>query len=122
MAYYKLNSVNILPYIAPQGLQIEENDVESPDAGRTLDGTMQRGIVARKDKHSVKCRPLTTAESNTVLQALRASEFITIETDLHPVFGTVIKTMYNSARTAAVLLHKDNITLWDNISFTLIER
>ena len=122
MAYYKLNSVNILPYIAPQGLQIEENDVESPDAGRTLDGTMQRGIVARKDKHSVKCRPLTTAESNTVLQALRASEFITIETDLHPVFGTVIKTMYNSARTAAILLHKDNITLWDNISFTLIER
>lgn len=122
MAYYKLNGVNILSYIAPQGLQIEENDVESPDAGRTLDGSMQRGIVARKDKHSVKCRPLTTAESNTVLQALRASEFITIETDLHPVFGTVIKTMYNSARTAAVLLHTDNVTLWDNISFTLIER
>lgn len=122
MDYYKVNGVNIMPYIAPQGLQIDENDVESKDAGRTLDGTMQRGVVTRKDKHSIKCRPLKTSESNIVLQAIRASEFITVETNMHPVFGSVVKTMYNSSRTAAVLLHNDNVTLWDNISFTLIER
>lgn len=120
--YYKINGVDILPYIAAQGLQIEENDVESSSAGRTLDGVMQRGIVARKDKHTIKCKPLTTAESNVVMQAVSAAEFVTVETNMHPKYGSVVKIMYNSSRTAAVLIRKGDITWWDNISFSLIER
>ena len=84
---------------------------------------MERRVVARKDKHTIKCMPLTTANANTVLQALSSGEFVTVQTNVHPKYGTVIKTMYNSSRTAAVLvLDESGQAVWNNISFTLIER
>lgn len=123
MDYYKINNVDILPYIISGGIQIEENDIDSQDSGRTLDGMMQRGVVARKDKHYIKCRKLTTAESNIVLQAVSASDFVSVETNIHPKNGAVVKSMYNSQRTAVVYRKQEDGTwLWDGIEFTLIER
>ena len=121
--FYQINNVDILPFIQDEGLQIEENDIDAEGSGRYLDGEMERRVVARKDKHTVKCRPLTTANANTVLQALSASEFVTVYTNVHPKNGTVLKSMYNSARTAAVLvLDESGNAMWDNIAFTLIEK
>lgn len=111
----------MIPYIADEGLQIEENDLDADGSGRTLDGDMHRTIVARKDKHTVKCKPLPTAQANTVLSAISASAFVTVETNIHPKTGTYSGQMYNSSRTAAVLrLDEDGNAIWDNISFTLI--
>ena len=121
--YYQINNVDILPFIQDEGLQIEENDIDAEGSGRYLDGEMERRVVARKDKHTIKCMPLSTANANTVLQALSSGEYVTVQTNVHPKHGTVIKTMYNSARTAAVLvLDESGNAVWNNISFTLIER
>ena len=121
--YYQINNVDILPFIQDEGLQIEENDIDAEGSGRYLDGEMERRVVARKDKHTIKCMPLSTTNANTVLQALSSGEFVTVQTNVHPKYGTVIKTMYNSARTAAVLvLDESGNAVWNNISFTLIER
>ena len=121
--YYRVNGVDILPYIADEGLQIEENDLDADGSGRYLDGDMERRVVARKDKHTIKCMPLTTAQANIVLQAISAGEFIEVQTNVHPKYGTIIKSMYNSARTAAVFsLDESGRAIWDNISFTLIEK
>lgn len=121
--YYTINGVPILPYIKDGGLTIDENDLDSEDSGRTLDGVMHRGRIAIKDKHTIMCRPLYTAESQIVINAISADEFVEVETNVHPKYGTVVKTMYNSSRTAAVFrLDEDGDAVWDNISFTLIER
>lgn len=124
-AYYKINNVDILPYIEDEGLAIEENDIDSEDTGRTLDTLMQRAVRGRKDKHSITCRKLTPEQARIVWNAIGNSEFVTVEMNFHPKFsGTVIKTMYNSSRTAAVWsMDRDTgVYLWSNISFNLIER
>ena len=121
--YYNVNSVNILPYIADGGLVIEENDLDAEGSGRTLDGVMHRILVARKDKHAIKCRPLTTEEANVVLQAISGTNtgIVAVSTNMHPKYGTYSGNMYNSTRTAAVYrIDDDDGVLWDNISFTLI--
>lgn len=118
---YKVNGVNFLPYI--KNLVIEENDVDSDDSGRTLDGLMHRGRIASKDKHTIDCRPLYTDESKIVLQAISGSEFVSVQTNIHPKYTNVVLSMYNSSRTAAVYrVDEDGKAVWDNISFTLIER
>lgn len=119
--YYNVNGINILPYIVEGGLTIEENDLDAEGSGRTLDGVMHRVLVARKDKHTIKCKPLTTTESNTVLSTISDGAFVSVSTNIHPKYGTYSGTMYNSSRTAAVLrIDDDGSAMWDNISFTLI--
>ena len=125
MAYpiYRVNNVDFIPFIADEGLQIEENDLDADGSGRYLDGEMERRVVARKDKHTIKCMPLSTENANIVLQAISAGEVVEVYTNVHPKYGTVIKTMYNSARTAAVFsLDESGRAVWNNISFTLIEK
>ena len=118
---YKINNVEILPYIIDGGLVIEENDLDAEGSGRTLDGIMHRTVVSRKDKHSIRCKPLTTAQANTVLGAIGSTAFVTVTTNIHPKTGTFTGTMYNSERTAAVYrVDDDGSALWDNITFTLI--
>lgn len=119
--YYNVNNVPFLPYIEDGGLVIEENDLDSEHSGRTLDGVMHRAVVARKDKHTIKCKPLKTAEANVVLNAISGAAFVTVETNIHPKVGTFSGRMYNSSRTAAVYrVDEDGYAVWTDISFTLI--
>ena len=119
--YYRVNNVDILPYLVDRGLKIEENDLDADGSGRTLDGVMHRTIVARKDKHTLKCKPLKTSESQIVLNAISAGEFVSVSTNIHPKTGTFTGNLYNSARSAAVMrVDEDGSVLWDDISFTLI--
>ena len=119
--YYTVNGISILPYIADEGLKIELNDLDADGSGRTLDGNMHRTVVAVKDKHTIMCKPLTTAQANIVLGAITAGAFVTVATNIHPRVGTFSGAMYNSSRSAAVLrLDEDGNALWDDISFTLI--
>lgn len=121
--FYRVNNIDILPYIRDEGLKIEENDLDADGSGRLLDGDMRRRVVARKDKHTIECMPLTTAKANVVMQALASGEFVEVYTNIHPKYGTVTKIMYNSSRTAAVFsLDENGSAIWDNISFTLTER
>ena len=45
---FTVNNINLLPYIAEDGLEWTRFDVEAPDTGHTLDGVMHRGRVAVK--------------------------------------------------------------------------
>ena len=118
---FEVNGVNLLPYVAEGGLKWSENDLDSSNSGRTLDGTMHRGRVAIKKKLEVTCRPLATAQSRIVLTAI-APEFVDVTYD-DPKDGLVTKRMYCSTRPAACLtVFDDGTALWDDISFNLIER
>ena len=121
--YYRVNNVNILPYIVDEGIEWSEEDLDAEGSGRTLDGVMHRTRIASKDTHKIKCKPLTTQQSNTVLQAASGNAFVSVSTNIHPKYGTYSGTMYNSSRIAAVLrVDSDGSVLWKNISFTFIEQ
>ncbi len=122
--FYRVNGVDMVPFLIEKGVSWSEEDIDEDNSGRTLDGVMQRGLVARKDKHELSYRELTAAETQIVLQAFE-SQYVTVSTNFHPKrSGTVTLTMYNSSRKAAVsYIDEDGEDVtWQIETIALIER
>lgn len=117
----RINGVNILPYVAHQGIKWQRNDLDAPDSGRTLDGVMQRARVSSKIRLDITCRPLKSDEARIVLNAIYP-EYVSVEyTD--PMQGLVTKQMYSNNNPAShMLLQPDGTEWWNDITFPLIER
>lgn len=117
----EVNGINILPYVAHKGIKWQRSDLDGPDAGRTLDGEMQRERVATKIRMDITCRPLRSSETTIVLNAI-LPEYVTVHyTD--PMYGEVTKVMYSNNNPAShMLLQPDGVEWWDGITFPLIER
>lgn len=122
MPYFKVNGTDIITFIADGGFKWSDTDFDSENAGRTLDGKMHRGRVCSKIKYELTARSLTVAECNTLIKALD-HEYVTVETDLDPKHGTCSLNMYNSSRNASIrAIYNAEESLWDGITFNLIER
>lgn len=118
---FTVNNVNLIPYVASEGFKWSLNDLDSEEAGRTLDGVMHRGRVGYKRKLQVECRPLNSTQASIVLNAI-LPEFVTVVLTDPLVGGDYTCTMYCSTRPADMKIAFDDDELWDGISFSLIER
>lgn len=119
---FKIGGTDFSKYIAhDDGFKWSRNDIEAPDTGRTMDGLMHRGRVATKIRLDIKCRPLTSTELYTLLNAI-LPEYVTVEyTD--PMYGSVTKSMYSNNNPAThALTMKDGTEWWSGISFPLVEQ
>ena len=115
-----VDGINIVPYIAFQGLKWARNDIDAPNSGRTLDGIMHRGRVGTKIRLDITCRPLKAEELRTVLNAIYP-EYVEVTYD-DPMMGRVIKTMYSNNNPASYcILQPDGTEWWSEVSFPLIE-
>ena len=122
MFVLEIGGVDITPYIAFKGVKWTRSDIDSPDTGRTMDGTMHRGRVTSKRRLDITCKPLTDSQASIVLNAIYP-EYVTVRyTD--PQDGVVTKTMYSNNNPASFLLNREGSleALWDGITFPLIER
>lgn len=117
----KVNGVDMLPYVAHQGIKWQRSDLDSAESGRTLDGLLHRERVASKIRLDITCRPLRSEEASVVLNAI-FPEYLTVEyTD--PMYGLVTKQMYaNNNPASHMMIQDDGIEWWDGIAFPLIER
>ena len=117
-----LDAVDMVPYVAhDDGFKWTRNDIDSPNTGRAMDGLMYRGRVATKIRLDIKCRPLTTAEANIVLNAI-LPEYVDV-TYTDPMYGSVTKVFYSNNNPAThALLNPDGTEWWDGITFPLVER
>lgn len=116
----EIDGTDITNYIAYQGLKWTRNDIDSPNSGRTLDGTMHRGRVATKVRLDITCRPLTSNELKTLLNAIYP-EYIDVVYD-DPMEGRVSKRMYSNNNPASYCIMKEDGTEWWNgVTFPLIE-
>lgn len=118
-----INGIDMLPYIARQGLKWSRNDIDGPNAGRSsMDGSMIRDRVSVKARLDITCRPLTSSEKKIVFQAIYP-EFVTV-TYTDPISDeTVTKMMYSNNISASFLMRKsDGTEWWSGITFPLIER
>lgn len=123
---FEVDGVDLMPYVAAGGFAWQRNDIDSPDSGRTMDGTLHRNRVAMKVRLDITCRLLKTEESAKVLTAV-LPEYVTVRyTD--PQVGSVLtKTMYSNNNPASVAVIKnagtpEEVTWWGGITFPLIER
>ena len=117
----KINGTNIVPYIAYGGVKWQRNDIDGPDAGRTMDGVMHRERVGTKIRLDITCKPLLSNELMTVLNLIYP-EYVSVEYD-DPMYGRVTKQMYSNNNPASYLIKKPNgREYWSGITFPLVER
>jgi hypothetical protein len=118
----KIDGTDITGLIAYKGVQWSRNDIDGPNAGRTLSGLMIRDRVATKIRLDITCRQLTLSEVRMLLNLLMP-EFVSVTYD-DPMDGVVTRTMYANNNKANFLMSKDDDTeeLWDGITFPLVER
>lgn len=113
--------VDITPMIAWQGLTFSRNDVDAPDAGRTMDGTMHRGRVASKEKMEIKTVQLTRAQSSA-LQTLLYPESIQVRVTPYPRTNSAhTMNMYSNNVKTTYVIHRENGEDLQSLSFPLVE-
>lgn len=118
---FKINGVNCLPYVDDEGFQWGRNDIDNKEAGRTMDGEMHRGRVAIKKRLDITCRPLTSAESQTLLNLIKP-EFVEV-TYTDPMDGLLTVTMYSNNVPATIMsIDEDGNPLWKGIKFPLVQK
>ena len=118
---FRVNGVDLLPYVAENGIRWTRFDVEAPDTGRTLDGVMHRGRVAKKVRLDITCRPLLSSEAAIVLAAIEP-EYVTVQY-VDPMDGLTVKTMYsNNIPVTCAMAYEDGDAVWRDLSFPLVER
>lgn len=116
----EIDGVDITPYIAYQGLKWQRADVDGPNAGRSMDGTVIRDRIAIKSRLDITCRPLTSAEASKILKLIEPIKVTVRYTD--PMSGVKTVDMYSNNIPAQFLIQRKNGTaLWGGITFPLIE-
>lgn len=117
----KVSGVDILPYIKKGGLKWSKNDIDAPDAGRTMDGVMHRGRIASKIRLDISFMSLKSSDIKTVLQVL-SPEYVTVDYE-DPLFGDRSISMYAGNINASLELVYDNESqTWNEFTVPLIER
>ena len=98
-----------------------ENDLDAPNAGRTLDGLMHRGKVTSKHRADIKLLPEKASTINPVLAIVR-NEYFYCNTDLVPD-GPLTMEMYNSVRSGGIMIvNTDRVIIHKDVAFNIIER
>lgn len=119
---FSINGIDMTPYVAFRGFKWTRNDIDGPDAGRTMSGLMMRERVSTKIRLDITCRPLLLQESQIVLSAIMP-EYVTVTYTDPQMGGIVTKTMYSNNNPASYCIKKsDNREYWDGIEFPLVER
>lgn len=119
---FAINGTDITPYMNWEGLKYGVNDLDSDEAGRTLDGMMHRSRVATKVRWDVKTKKLTTPQVQTLMQLIRPEWVDLTCTDL--CTGTRTFRAYSnnySVETVATGVNVDGEILWSEFTFPLIE-
>ncbi len=120
---FEIDGVDITPYMNWDGLKYGTNDLDSDEAGRTLDGIMHRSRVATKIRWDVRTKKLRTAELQKILQLIRP-EWVTLRcTDLCE--GERVLRVYSnnhSVDLCASGLDVEGHLLWNEFTFPLIEQ
>lgn len=116
-----IGGTDITNYIAASGFQWERNDIDAPNSGRDMSGTMRRAIIATKDKIEVTCRRLTTSELNTLTSLLAPA---VVNVSFYCPGDAAVRSnveFYSSKINSGVVMSYDNTILLDGIKFSLIE-
>lgn len=114
-----IGSLDITSWIADSGFKWERNDIDSPNSGRDMNGLMRRNVIARKDKMQITCRSISSSQLNQLLTALTSATVSVTYTVPGETSRTA--TFYNSKKAAGVVQDIGGSTIYDGVSFDLIE-
>lgn len=111
---------DIVPYWAFDTLKEDENDVDGPNAGRSMSALTIRDKLGEKQKYFFNSVPIDI-ETSWAIKALARNEFIKVRTNLKD--GTLqVFEMYCGARSMHYMLNRKDGTQLVKLSFNMIER
>lgn len=112
---------DITPFIKYQGVTFSRNDVDAPNAGRDMTGTMHRGRVASKEKMNISTIPLTRSQSS-MIQTLLFPETISVRVNPYPrTNSSQLFYMYSNNVKVQYLQHTEDGDDLQELTFPLIE-
>ena len=118
---FRINGTDVSGMIAASGVEWQRNDVEGPNAGRTLSARMERDRVAIKITLQATCRPLRKAQTQQLLRLIEP-EYVSVTYD-DPLLGDARTAVFYSNNVPAKYYFKDpnGVEWWDGIAFPLVE-
>ena len=118
---FKINGTDISNWIKAEDLTWQRNDVEGPNAGRTIAANMVRDRKAIKITWNVPIKPLPLSELRQLMQLI-LPEYVYVEAD-DPLWGDLYGAYFYSNNIPAKYKFRDanGRELWDGISFPLVE-
>lgn len=121
--YFKINGTDVLKWVEKGGIKWQRNDVDGSKAGRTMDATMHRGRIAIKFRADIVCIDMNRADELELMNLI-LPEFVTVETNLHPLYESVTAQFYSNNVPAVVQMVDPDSgeSMWTGITFPLIER
>lgn len=119
---FTINGLNIVPYIGLQGLKWTRNDLDGPNTGRTMDGTMWRDRITTKYKFDITCKPLTREEAAQVLSSIQNEYFTVTCTDPVTNSNKTFEVYSNNIPADYLMKTVDGVEYWEGIKFPVIER
>ena len=102
-------------------LSFSRNDVDDPDTGRDLSGTMRRGRVAIKEKMNIQTITLTRAQSAMIQTLLLPQSFQVRVTPYPQTNAAKVMWMYTNNVKTTYVVHRNNGDDLQSLSFPLIE-
>lgn len=113
--------LNIVPYIAYQGLDGSLNSVDGSNAGRVIDNAlMTRDLLAYKRKWNITTKPIPMSVAAEIEAALMP-EFFKVNTDYFTPNSPTQYTVYSNNITKAYIINKTSGALV-KLSFPIVER
>lgn len=114
------NWTDITPYIKFGGITFSRNDVEAPDAGRTLDGIMHRGRVAVKEKIEINTISLTKSQISTLETLLYPETLYCRVTPYPQTNASKTLTVYSNNVKTTYIIHRASDEI-QSVTFPLVE-
>ncbi|WP_392885889.1 hypothetical protein [Eubacterium limosum] len=116
---FQWNNVN-LPF--PSSLTVEVNEISSEDTGRSLDGTMEKKIVAKKKKASCTWAAVNDASARAIVGTIKSQTYGNL-TFPDPETGSDTTCYMYTGDASAECLHitTGSVALW-TIKIDFIEK
>ena len=103
------------------GMKYSLEDISDEDTGRTLDGTMDKNIVAQKITLACEWSGMRDEYASKLLNLAKSNTYIEL-TYPDPLLGKdTTKTFYTGTPSVTLLNIANNYCYW-NISFNFIEK
>lgn len=122
---FKINGVSLdgvhLPEPAHKGAVFSIQDIDSSETGRNQQGTLMRDRVATKIKWQLTFPPLSQQMLSSLLGALSSAQFSFTYPDPLKSSGTSTVSCYVGDRTAPVYSTSEDLPMWENVSFSIVQ-
>lgn len=122
---FLIDGTDVTKLIAFGGIKFKRNDIDGPNAGRGLDGSMIRDRVAIKGRWDFTVHPCSYADCVQLLQLLQP-EWLTLTTDYNMTGEVTAYTVYTNNIEVPFLMYREidgELVPWVNsFTFPIVEK